>query len=925
MTNFWEYEPRDEYLRKKADAWTIEARKAAVNATTRRQVQSRGYDPSLAPSMPTALERPLASRAKIDEVVQPQKKGSGFLEKIGLSDIDQPWDVLRPVARLFEAEQKYISRPLAKNLYNAITAPIELIGDAPEYDELPEGVRFGAEIITSPSTWIGPGAVARLAKNAPRLAAGLPLVGVVSPGPGSRRALRYVVENFGAGIGAGAGLVVADELGLPPIVGQGLGGALGFQGGRKLVKDQIKLTTGNKLSIVNPSDQRVYHGTIHEYEGLPDPKHSGKNFPGTAKGVFVTLDPEEASSYATPKSYTPDAGIQTMPGGRVQALTLRRGTKLFDPTVDSPPQGYAQLSEKHPGIFTDGSDTFIGRLVTYESESVANNFIQALKKDGYKGIVNDYEIFLFNSDNLSFAYTTTPGQALLGDRTESNIDQLRVKLSQALDQPDLDTALKSDDDAMRSLSGQARGGRKTQFNRKMAKNLRESLKMEEVNQRIQAGTHTQDDLAKASAFLRAAGIEPPNYVPGAGTTSTTDLLDSMYSSPDSMFKPRGEADMIEYAAGHVSGTQRARQLLRDSKWIPPQFKAYLEKKGFSLWDGPIALDLREHLRFRAFANSFGNGAADYQRALVPRIQALLGEKNLTVAELVENYKTLDLTPEQLALVDQFTRPIGEILSFADRFGVENLPEFETLRGRFIPLQAVTELPLRHRVGARQPVQLPQQWETLSEAVESGTPLREFFDSLQALYTQVLTKSADNWLNAILVKHGKTMSELMEELPGGVGLAGESTKLTTLIEQSGRLRKEISRAVGSSESTNLKRGVFRFRDNPELQGLIDQAREAVGKKQKKARVAGLKAALANTDTVRKAMIAENKKLTSKITRLRGTIERGPGTGKRGTEMFPIEYNGRFYPPEARPLADLARGPRDPDIITKFNKFFHTPNL
>lgn len=248
---FWEYQTRTTYNRRQRRLFEQQARSRAFNETILPQLAQRtAIPPTLLRRLPTA--RPDAQPITDDDVdaVTPKvdlnkipesfraeaarkmgidydepKKRGGILglagevtEAVGLDDIQQPWDILRPVKRLMDAEQRYIAKPVAEEIYRAgpITKALGLDYDV--NDSVPGLVRFGTEVAVSPSTWLGPGTALNLIKGARSVAWAAPTIASMAVGPGSRRALTEVfTETIRRGgrmppIGGGSGTSAFDEM-----------------------------------------------------------------------------------------------------------------------------------------------------------------------------------------------------------------------------------------------------------------------------------------------------------------------------------------------------------------------------------------------------------------------------------------------------------------------------------------------------------------------------------------------------------------------------------------------------------------------------------------------------------------------------------------------------------------------------------------
>lgn len=239
MTNdFWAYESRDTYRAKQASDWATKAKSDAFSYLAPTQTglpnEALGQNPSsiFAPS-------PLISKKDT------QGKDSGGLFK-GIEDIGKGiYDVtLKPINRVLEAEHNAIARPISKLLLSPF-------GD---YDRLPGIVKLGAETLTDPLTYIGPGEVMKafqVAKLAPEIRLGAPALQALFDSPGSRRLFAHVITQGGLGLAAVGGSVAAQKLGAPGIVGGIAGVALAGRGLNHLnpedVSQGIKPSTADDL------------------------------------------------------------------------------------------------------------------------------------------------------------------------------------------------------------------------------------------------------------------------------------------------------------------------------------------------------------------------------------------------------------------------------------------------------------------------------------------------------------------------------------------------------------------------------------------------------------------------------------------------------------------------------------------------------
>ena len=116
--------------------------------------------------------------------------GSGLLSKIGgavgtafdlagdatetifRGPIDQPWDLFRPAVQALQWEEEKIGRPLfKKGVTGAVTGlRMGIFQESPSeawrkaelgFEELPGIFKLGGGMVFSPSTWVGPGLIAK--------------------------------------------------------------------------------------------------------------------------------------------------------------------------------------------------------------------------------------------------------------------------------------------------------------------------------------------------------------------------------------------------------------------------------------------------------------------------------------------------------------------------------------------------------------------------------------------------------------------------------------------------------------------------------------------------------------------------------------------------------------------------------------------
>lgn len=303
MSEFWTYEDKRTYDKRVAKLFESEAQKYIWGDMTQTP-QKSGLNPELGPADLNAIQPKSGQK----------QHGGSFLgkalgtvddvtSKLFLGDVRQPWDVLRPVSRLFEAETKYIAHPLARKAFESVGV---------NYDELPGIAKLGIEAVASPSSWVGIGLLGKGAK-ALKLAPELARFAAAESLP------EYFAKNLIPNVVGAMGSGAAQDVGLPPWVGLPLAlasskGVDFYYGAPGQVKN---LPKGTSMSIVIPdSGMEAFHGTTAEVRnyggagkkgsGLPlgsdleaGPSISFRHAPaseGGFTGIFFTSNPR---SYET--------------------------------------------------------------------------------------------------------------------------------------------------------------------------------------------------------------------------------------------------------------------------------------------------------------------------------------------------------------------------------------------------------------------------------------------------------------------------------------------------------------------------------------------------------------------------------------------------------------------------------------------------
>lgn len=245
---FWERESETMYRQRQAAEFQKKVNKDAFEFLGQKTALSRGLPESVAPLGEFNLfNKKLVQPRDLEEVVPGEdikkpKRDGGFLgiNNSGLvrgafgGRISQPWDVLRPVQRLLDAEQRYVTRPLASLVLSPLPG---------SYEDQPKLLRVATEALVDPLNYIGPGALTKglkLLNMAPEARFALPALDSLFVGAGSKKAVLSVMKNAGYSLAWAGGSVGAEEIGVPGIIGGGLstialGRAPGFRGAKPVL------------------------------------------------------------------------------------------------------------------------------------------------------------------------------------------------------------------------------------------------------------------------------------------------------------------------------------------------------------------------------------------------------------------------------------------------------------------------------------------------------------------------------------------------------------------------------------------------------------------------------------------------------------------------------------------------------------------
>lgn len=859
MTHFWDYESKQSRNKRLATQWEQGARKWGFEFVARNRLEAQGLPEEALPPYSTGnpFDKVRLGRAALDEIEKPVKKSrQGVLSKtFGAIDdatstvfggkVRQPWDLLRPVQRALEAEQKYIARPLAK----AALSPLP--GD---YEDLPGIIRAGAEVLTDPLTYIGPGVVlkaARVAKLAPAMKLAVPGLDVLSPGAGSKRALAYFLREGGYGLAAVAGGEAAKAVGLPPLVGSTVGvAAFGrTPSTRKMDK------------IINPSDITVYHGTGKQFEGLPSIEFAGKHFEISTQGVYTSLT----------KSIAKGEG-----GPRLIEIKLKKGAKLFDPAQDEWPKGYEDLKSAYDqGKIKTGYATIYddeGKLVPNtrgdEAEPVFDNMVrwfqenrggpgktqrdalvEEIKKD-YQGIATPFEIIIFDknimedaSKKVVDALSQGPGTPHESQNLDTAIGKLAYKVATA---PTDFFGVKTREEVI-------------------ADGLFHKSGTQAVRGAIADALSTSDNGVKIRELLRRNGLK----------------LQDTWVAPLINFHQRKSALGSNYGAV-VSDTQRT-----------------VLKRATTA--GTLGTKEINHMGARATVVTDPNLLTQAGRIAADKPDlGLMADGQLHLGDLVENFKLFELTKDQQSVLDSLHAPVQAHRDLEKLFDVGR--ETDTTNGYYAHRQLIkTTVPtgagelvesttgpiVAQRLGAKQSFSRPRTVKTLSQGFMAGNKYLPFEESQSARVAQGYRVMADEWLNRALEGVGKTAVELVpKEIEEGLKSLGRAR---------GQLHW-LKREIGRAANTGARNAWItpKWKDSavtPEIGNLVNDAIIVANLPKKSLRITEWKKLQESLDRLSKDTNNKYFPLKEKRATTMRQIRESKTPGARGAT--PIEFHGKYY--------------------------------
>lgn len=927
MSNdFWAYESQDTYRAKQAQDWAQKAQKDAFSY--------------LAPSQTNLPQEALSSDSSslfapkplITSQDKSGKSSGGFFKGVedAVGSIGKPvYDyTLKPINRVLEAEHNAIARPLAKTLLSPF-------GD---YNKLPGIVRLGAETLTDPLTYIGPGEVMgafKAARLAPELKLGAPALQALFDSPGSRRLLTHIVTSGGLGLAAVGGNAAAQAVGIKglPAMAVGVGAsALAGKGLNSLTHPQ----EGTMVHVVLPKDTNIYHGTPYDFEGIPSstpPSNITKSNPNHENMVFASTDKSKADNYA--KSNGSE--------GRVVSMILPKGAKVWDPSVDRWPD--------IPDV-DKWKDTFNSSLKTsggaYLLDNMANTAVgenlpagwyteplqEALKKEGYSAIKTGHEVAILDRSVLKSGSSNSPTASNI--IKPSSADDLRQSMEQAWS--------KGRQAGHIDTSQEASAKRLASFGTEddLMQRMYDQTEMLTLKKKIDTGDATDEEMSRAGELLAKADIykqlDNQRQIGGGASGSTQamqTLIDRMNSADPKVKQLINANSDIEVKAnqqarqGWTVGARDALGNFMDKSTYGTNLSKYLKSHGFRLQDTDATGYINEAGRLAKLGDGYGsaqqvnaetilrranedgslptsyvkaNGTVINDESLTaqaklaqirnPELSLLNPDGSLSLHTLVNNPDIFNLSPVQQATVQALTAPMQLHRGLENVFGVES-------QG---PIAHVE--PLDESGGVRNGVSAKQNFERPQGELAGAQGYLPYAEAQASRVQQGYHKIADSWLNATLDGMGKTASDLVPpELVDAINSTTNLRKQAHLLTK--RIEDSLATYGTSKESpVNLPED---FLNSPHLDPQIKDIAWAVT--QPGMRKPQIQPLLDRLNTMMEPIHA----LGDKQSAIMDEIRMGKGSQYRAD--YPTEFQGKYYPQDVGDQLNRYNQSVSPTGITK----------
>lgn len=930
MSNdWWSFESKDTYRAKQAQDWATKASKDAFSylapTTTGVPQEALQQDPNSA----------FAPKPLITPQDDQGSSSGGFFKGIesGIGDIGKTaYDLtLKPINRVLEAEHNAIARPIAQTLLSPF-------GD---YNKLPGIVRLGAETLTDPLTYIGPGEVMdafKVAKLAPELKLGAPALQALFDSPGSRRLLTHIVTSGGLGLAAVGGNAAAQSLGLKGLPAMAAGFASAGLAGRALGHLEPSPTAGliepkslpdiNSFGIKDSQDLSKFADIVyHETAGselrymLPNGAMRGQsptvwlsNHPdlatgqGANKGVLITADApgiEGKLSLRKPMAaYNYQGNQAEFTSDYIPPKNIRSVTVLPDAQIDKTNRSY---------------------ILDYFKQ---NNWTKSNADGG--GIT-------YSRPGLEPSQSSGPMASMMGKSKPSSADDLRQSMEQAWS--------KGRQSGHIDASMEANANRLSSYGSPddLVQRMYDQTEMLQLKKKIDSGNATDADLdragelvAKADAYKQADSL-PKIGGGAAGSTEAMQTIIDRYNSADPKIQQLVNATSdIEVKAnqqahqGWTVGARDAMGNFMESSTYGTNLSNYLKSQGLRLHDTDATAYINEAGRLKGLGDGYSAAQADNAETILKKAnddnslptsyikengtvvndedltnQARLAgimegdsakylnkDGSLSLHTVVNNPSVFKLNPAQQATVSALTAPMSLQHGLERVFGVED-------NGPLAHVEPLSEKGnVSNGVNAQQNYQRPQG------DLAGAQGYLPYADAQAARVQQGYHKISDSWLNATLDGMGKTASQLVpSELVDAINSSSNLRKQGHLLTT--RIQDALTK-YGTSKESAVKLPED-FLNSPHLDPQIKDIAWAVT--QPGMRAPQIKPLLDRLNSI----MAPIEDLGTKQSAIMDEIRSGRGSQFRAD--YPVEFQGKYYPQDLGEQLNRYNQSVSPTGITK----------
>lgn len=928
-SHFWEVESNETYRAKQADDWANRARKDGLEYVVQNLNRAGGGDDDASPMSPTNFfGRHMLKKADVDAIEKPVEgqKSSGLIKTFDritsplfAGKVRQPWDVLRPVQRVLEAEQKYIARPLARMALSPLPG---------KYEDLPGIVRMGTEVLFDPLTYVGPGSIMTAARAGSKMSQsvrlGAPMMEGLFSAPGSRRAVINMMKNAGVGLGAVGGGMVAEETGVSPLIGSVVGGIVAGGSMRNLGKQtQADFTPPEHFEPV--AYDQVGLSSRYEPSGVAEAERrsSGRLYPGLIRfqrGDTI-LKAERDNDFPNVYELSLNrVGVYDYYGKNPKGANVKNLMDLL-PILDD-------LVENNPNAKFRANPSDPRRARIYEAigfdEDPYNGSWQNLNKERFKAISSR----LMHNQPEGMVAGIKAGDEPLSD--------LEKQLQESMHM------LEGDPDAARGAFG---------ANAKLAE--MDSRADDALARQPHKDTGHLKKTVKAMTKRMAGGAPEPEEL--------VELIKRVATAPVDLFGVKSVEEVLATADAKKNTMVKARQL--GAEHLPPSVTEWFRSHGMRFRDTEITAFVNEHKRAVALGPNYAAHTGDEIRGLlnkansdgtlvtreVPNKGTVITDPDLIqqahalrvdhedlhlvdamghlyLDDLVNHSELFNLTDAQRNTVNYLITPMENHRAFERLFGIEANEEFahrqilKTPVEGYIPEETMdisTGPVVAGRFGAKQPFQRPRSSASHAAGVDNGNTYLPYIESQAARVAQGYNSMADAWIN-------KALSSMNVELQGKKAkdlIPAEMVDDFNLTKKEWGQVRDLKKNIITAERVGRNRGglnVFQTPSwapeaAPDIQNVIAIASMATQTKGLAARSKEFARArelldLAETNAQKRwnDIKAQKKSLIDEVSLAKDSEARA---------KYPIEFHGRYYPMDAGTQLQELDAARTPEGMFK----------